>query len=195
MARMLSATPNRLRFNPIPLDDIIAAGVATPAPNCCLLRRHDACYKIAPRQLCPPIAGHRQIHDLSQSFRVVYGSDRLRGIADAQNRRWPAMAHPSSNRCHNCPLGALRLDWPPRRRTARKPPRWSGAARAEQLVDGLGGKGRIQSGEEVCHRRVLLVTRHAVFSHMSSRRRRSPGRNVSGHVPWNRYCRLSVGHR
>jgi hypothetical protein len=41
-----------------------------------------------------------------------------------------------------------------------------GGAQAEQLVDGLGGKGRIQSGEEVCHRRVLLVTRHAVFSHM-----------------------------
>jgi hypothetical protein len=63
-----------------------------------------------------------------------------------------------------------------------------GGAQAEQLVDGLGGKGRIQSG-------VLLVTYQVVFSHMSSRRRRSPGRNVAGHVPWNRYCRLSVGHR
>jgi hypothetical protein len=68
-------------------------------------------------------------------------------------------------------------------------------AQAEQLVDRLGGKGRIHSGEEVCQRRVLLVTLQAVLSHMSRTRGHSPGRNVSGHVPWNRYCRLSVGHR
>ncbi|MGA7132425.1 MAG: hypothetical protein WBZ15_08835 [Mycobacterium sp.] len=40
--------------------------------------------RFALRQSCPSIAGHHQAHDFSQSFRVVYGPDRLRGIDDAE---------------------------------------------------------------------------------------------------------------
>jgi hypothetical protein len=40
--------------------------------------------RFARRQLCASIAGHRQAHDFSQSFRAVYVPDRLHGSDDAQ---------------------------------------------------------------------------------------------------------------
>jgi len=81
------------------------------------------------RQSCPAIAGHRRIHDFSQRFWIVH--------------------HPRQTA---------------RRRRCRKPPAASycnqfgrrAGVQAEQLIDGLGGRGRV----------VLFVTRQLALGHV-----------------------------
>jgi hypothetical protein len=79
VARMLSAAPNRLSFNSIPLndtDEMIAVRVAAVRQTavCLAAMRHSN--KIALQQICPAIAGYRRIHDVSHSFRPAHGPDR-----------------------------------------------------------------------------------------------------------------------
>lgn len=180
MARMLSTTPNRLSFNPIPLDEMIAD------------RRSDARAQLV---FCASMTHANKIR-----ASVIAPGDRCTSFNPRFKPEFPSCLpsrQAAASTTHKTAGGHL---WHTLRQIGAISGRWvhfgSASAQAEQqLVDRLGGKERIQSGEEVCQRRVLLVTLQAVLSHMSRARRRSPGRNVSEHVPWNRYCRLSVSHR
>jgi hypothetical protein len=193
---MLSTTPNRLSFNPIPLDEMIAD------------RRSDARAQLV---FCASMTHANKIR-----ASVIAPGDRCTSFNPRFKPEFPSCLpsrQAAASTTHKTAGGHL---WHTLRQIGAISGRWvhfgsasalggeqrgnrfagrRGAQAEQQLVDRLGGKERIQSGEEVCQRRVLLVTLQAVFSNMSRTRRRSPRRNVSEHVPWNRYCRLSVSHR
>ena len=192
---MLSTTPNRLSFNPIPLDEMIAD------------RRSHARAQLV---FC---AGMTHANKIRAS--TIAPGDRCTSFNPRFKPEFPSCLRSrqaAASTMHKTAGGHL---WHALRQIGAIPGRWvhfgsasalggeqrgnrfagRRGAQAEQQVDDLGGKERSQSGKEVCQRRVLLVTLQAVLSHMPSTRLRSPGRNVSEHVPWNRYCRLSVSHR
>jgi len=81
MVRMLSAAPNRLILNSIPLndtDEMIAVRVAAARQTAVFLAAMRHSNKIAHQQMCPAIAGYRRIHGVSHSFRlhtVLTGGD------------------------------------------------------------------------------------------------------------------------
>ena len=192
---MLSTTPNRLRFNPIPLDEMIADRRSHARAQLVFCAGMTHANKIRASTIAP---GDR-CTSFNPRFKPEFPSCLRSRQATASTMHKTAGGHLwhtlrqigaiSGRWVHFGSASALGGEQRGNRFAGRR------GAQAEQPVDDLGGKERSQSGKEVCQRRVLLVTLQAVLSHMPSTRLRSPGRNVSEHVPWNRYCRLSVSHR
>lgn len=193
---MLSTTPNRLSFNPIPLDEVIADRRSHARAQLVFCASMTHANKIRASAIAPG--------DCCTSFNPRFKPEFPSCLPSRQAAASTMHKTAGGHLWHTLrQIGAISGRWvhfgsasalggePRGNRFAGR----RGAQAEQQLVDRLGGKERIQSGEEVCQRRVLLVTLQAILSHMSRARRRSPGRNVSEDVPWNRYCRLSVSHR
>lgn len=176
---MLSTTPNRLSFNPIPLDEMIADRRSHARAQLVFCASMTHANKIRASAIAP---GDR-CTSFNPRFKPEFPSCLPSRQAAASTMHKTAGGHLwhtlrqigaiSGRWVHFGSASALGGEQRGNRFAGRR------GAQAEQLVDRLGGKGRIQSGEEVCQRRVLLVTLQAVFSHMSCTRRRSPRAGTS----------------